>query len=113
MPEFVLFSVILLLVLVGYWSLVTLPRQRDFQKRQRYAQTLSAGDQVITFGGIIGKVVDLDVDRGIAHVEIADGVVVRLVTAAIERAYDPQELAENVQLGLKSDDVSNEKLQGS
>jgi preprotein translocase YajC subunit len=98
--EFVLVTVILLLGLAGYYSMVTYPKQRDFQKRQRYIRTLNVGDEVITYGGIIGRVLDIEADQGIAHVEIAEGVVIRLVTAALMQAYDPEEIAKNAQRGM-------------
>ncbi len=93
MPEFVLLGFIFLLVLGAYWALVVYPKQRNFQKRQRYVSTLSPGEEVITYGGIIGKIVEVEAEKGIAQVEIADGIIVRFVTAAVMQAYNPEELA--------------------
>ena len=56
MQEFVLLGIVLVLGLGAYWSLVIFPRQRDFQKQQKYVNTLNVGDEMITFGGIIGRV---------------------------------------------------------
>jgi preprotein translocase subunit YajC len=95
MPEFVLFGFIFLMVLGAYWALVVYPKQRDFQKRQQYVSTLRPGEQVITYGGIIGKIVEVEAEKGLAHVEIADGTIVRVVTAALIQAYDPEELAKS------------------
>ena len=97
MSEFVLVGLLLLLGLGAYWSMVIFPRQRDFQKQQRYVRSLQTGDEMITYGGIIGRVLSIEADQGIAHVEIADGVVVRVVTASLIRPYDPNELAESAQ----------------
>lgn len=99
MQEFALLAVIMLLGLAAWYSMVTYPKQREFQKRQKYARTLSAGDEVITYSGLIGKVVAIEGDKGIAHVEIAEGVVVRFVTAALMQAYDPDEIARNALMG--------------
>jgi preprotein translocase subunit YajC len=93
MPEFVLFGFIFLLVLGAYWALVVYPKQRDFQKRQQYVSTVNPGQEVITYGGLIGKIIEVDAQKGIAHIEIADGIIVRLVTAAVMQAYNPEELA--------------------
>jgi preprotein translocase subunit YajC len=103
MEEFALLGVVLLLGLTAYWSMVIFPKQRDFQKRQRFARQLSVGDEVITYGGIIGKVIDIRADEGIAYVEIADGVVIRLVTAALMQPYDPEEIARNARIGLEKE----------
>jgi preprotein translocase subunit YajC len=103
MEEFALVGVVLLLGLTAYWSMVLFPKQRDFQKRQRFARTLSVGDEVITYGGIIGKVIDIHAETGIAYVEIAEGVVIRLVTAALMQPYDPEEIARNARIGLEKE----------
>ena len=98
--EFVLLAVVMLLGLGAYWAMVIYPKQRDFSKRQRYVRALAAGDEVVTYGGIIGKVLAIDAEKGIARVEIADGVVVRLVTAALVQAYDEEAFAEAARKGL-------------
>lgn len=100
MPEIVLVGVILILGLGAYWSMVIFPKQRDFQKRQRYLATVSPGDEMITYGGIIAKVREVRPEDGIAYVEIADGVVVRILLAALVRPYDPAELREAAQRAL-------------
>lgn len=97
MNEIIILAVILVLGLGAYWSLVIFPRQREFQKQQKYVRELHEGDEMITFGGIIGKVMFIDADAGVAHVEIAPGITIRVVTAALMRPYDPAELAESVQ----------------
>jgi preprotein translocase subunit YajC len=102
MTEFIVFSFILVLLLGAYWSLVIFPRQRDFQKRQNFVRTLAEGDEVITAGGIIGRVLDIRSEEGIAYVELADGVIVRAISASLLQAFDPQELAANVKKGLTS-----------
>ncbi len=100
MQEFALVTVILLLALGAYGSMVTFPKQRDFQKRQKFARALTEGDEVITYGGIIGKVLEIDAEMGIAYVEIADNVVLRMITAALMQPYDAEAIAENARKGL-------------
>lgn len=98
MEEIILLGVVLILGLGAYWSLVIYPRQRDFQKQQKYVSTLNPGDEMITFGGIIGRVVMVEPENGIATIEIADGVVVRVLVASLMRPYDPEELAQSAEL---------------
>ncbi len=95
MQEFAFLTVIMLLVLGGYWSFYVFPRQREFNKRQKYVRSLHEGDEVVTFGGMVGKVRAIDSEAGVAHVEIAEGLVVRFVIASIVSEYDPEQLAEN------------------
>jgi preprotein translocase subunit YajC len=93
--EFILVGLILSLAFAAYYALVLFPRQRSFVKRQQLARSLARGDEVITYGGVIGRVVEVNADEGIAHVELAEGVVVRVVNASIVSRYDPVDVAEN------------------
>jgi len=102
MPEFVLVFAILALVLGGYWALIIFPKQRAFQHKQKFARSLHVGDEVVTYGGIVGKIIDIDADQGISQVEIAEGVRIKLLTAALQQVYNPDELAYNAKLGIKS-----------
>jgi preprotein translocase YajC subunit len=101
MQEFALLALIMLLGLGAYWAMVIFPKQRDFQKRQRYVRALAEGDEVVTYGGIIGKVKAIEAEKGIAHVEIAEGVIVRLITAALVQQYDPEVFAAAAQKALE------------
>ncbi len=103
MQEFGFLLVIMVLLLGGYWSFFVFPRQREFNKRQQYVRSLSRGDEVVTFGGMIGEVVDVDGEAGVVHVQIADGLVVRFVAASIVSEYDPEEIAHNAQRGLDAE----------
>jgi preprotein translocase subunit YajC len=106
MREFGFLLVVMLLVMGGYWSFFLYPRQREFNKRQKYVRSLRAGDEVMTFGGMIGRVVDIDGEAGIAHVEIAEGVVVRFAAASIVGEFDAERLAENAQIDAAGEDAA-------
>ncbi len=97
--EFALLALVVLLGLGAYWAMVLFPKQRDFTKRQRYVRSLAEGDEVVTYGGIVGKVLQIESEKGLAHVEIAPGVVVRLITAALMQPYDPEEFAKAALIG--------------
>jgi preprotein translocase subunit YajC len=103
MQEYIAVGILLILGLGAYWAMVIYPRQRDFQKRQQYVSALNEGDEVITYGGMIARVIRVDAEKGIVHAEIADGVVVRLIAAAVVQKYDAEELALNAQKGLGGD----------
>ncbi len=109
MQEFVAFSVVILLLMGAYWSMVVFPKQRAFKNHNQYVRTLGPGDEVITFGGIIGTIVRMDAEAGIAYVEIAQGVEVRLLTAALTRPYQPEDVALHSQVGV--DPAAERKIQ--
>jgi len=99
MLEFVLVFMILVLVLGAYWAMVIFPKQREFQFKQKVVRSLHVGDEVITYGGIVGKIIDIDPDSGISYIEIADGVQIKLLTAALQQVFDPEEIERNAQMG--------------
>jgi preprotein translocase subunit YajC len=109
MGEFIGFSFVMLVVLAAYWSFVILPRQRMFRKHNKYVTTLKVGDEVITAGGIVGTVARLETDRGLAYVKIADGIEVKVITAALSRPFDAEEIAISSQIGI--DPTAEQRLQ--
>jgi preprotein translocase subunit YajC len=103
MPEIILLALIMALGMGAYWTMVLFPKQREFQKRQNFVRTLAEGDEVITAGGIIGRIVGLDAEQGIAFVEIANGLVVRMIAASLLSPFDPEEMARQARMGLEKD----------
>lgn len=103
MGELLFVALIMTLGMGAYWAMVLFPRQREFQTRQRMARELSAGDEVVTFGGVIGRVQRIDAEQGIAWIEIAPDLEIRVVTAAIVQRYDAEAVARNAQVGLRKD----------
>lgn len=100
MLEFVLVFAVLSLALGAYWAMFIFPKQRAFKHKQKVVRSLHVGDEIVTYGGIVGRIVDIDVDAGISFVEIADGVTIKLLTAALQQVYDSGEIARNANIGL-------------
>ena len=99
MLEFAFVFAVLALILGGYWTLFVFPKQRAFRHKQKIVRSLHVGDEIVTYGGLIGKIIDIDAAQGLAYVEIADGVTIRLLTAALQQVYDPKEIAYSAQIG--------------
>ena len=108
MPEIAIVAVIMLLGMGAYWSMVVFPKQREFQKRQKFVRALAEGDEVITAGGIIGRVVDLNAEEGIAYVDIGNQLVVRMIAASLLTPFDPEELANNMRRGVEQTPAQTE-----
>jgi preprotein translocase subunit YajC len=62
------------------------PRQQRMRQQQTTAKQLSIGDQVVSAGGIYGRVVAMDND--VAEVEVAPGVVMTFLRRAINARPD-------------------------
>ena len=72
------------LVLIGV--LMFWPQWQARRRRQKQMAELRVGDQVMTVGGIIGKLTYFNADENRARIEIAPEVEIRVVVAAISRA---------------------------
>jgi preprotein translocase subunit YajC len=86
---------------IGIYSFLILPRQRAFRERQKLVSQLAVGTDVITYGGVIGKVTQIEAEQGIVHLEIAPGVKVRVLAQAISSEYQPTAIAESAQKAMK------------
>ena len=71
-----------ILIFVIMYFLLIRPQQKKMKEHQAMVAALRRGDQVVTQGGVIGKVVKVKED-GEAEVEIAEGVKVRVLKATI------------------------------
>jgi preprotein translocase subunit YajC len=71
-----------LLIFVIMYFLIIRPQRTQMKKREEMLKNVRRGDQVITGGGILGKVTKV-IDDAELEVEITDGVKVRLVRSLI------------------------------
>ncbi len=72
----------MLLIFVVFYFMLIRPQQKKFKEHSALLAGLKKGDEVITSGGILGKVVDADKD-GVTTVEIASGVTVKVTKQSI------------------------------
>ncbi|MFW8636858.1 preprotein translocase subunit YajC [Cribrihabitans pelagius] len=82
----------LILIFVIMYFLLIRPQQKKMKQHQAMVDGLRRGDQVVTQGGVIGKVAKVKED-GEVEVEIADGVKVRVVKATIAQVLSKTEPA--------------------
>ncbi|MCB2115530.1 MAG: preprotein translocase subunit YajC [Rhodobacteraceae bacterium] len=84
----------LILIFAIMYFLMIRPQQKKMKEHRAMVDALRRGDQVVTQGGIIGKVSKVKED-GELEVEIADGVKVRVVKATIVQVVSKTEPAAN------------------
>ncbi len=70
------------LIFVIMWFMLIRPQQKKMKEHRAMVEGLRRGDQVITAGGLIGKVAKVK-DDGEIDVEIAEGIKVRVVRSTI------------------------------
>lgn len=83
----------LILIFVIMYFLLIRPQQKKMKEHQALVAGLRRGDQVVTQGGLIGKVSKVKDDAEI-EVEIAEGVKVRVVRQTITQVLSKTEPAE-------------------
>jgi preprotein translocase subunit YajC len=104
------FLLVILLGVGALWLIVIRPQRRK-QKLQQSMQTeLSIGDEIITAGGVYGKVTQIDDDD--VHVEIAPNVEVRLARRAIAAQLTEHE-PEAADASVEPVDASDENPQAA
>ncbi|WP_428428579.1 preprotein translocase subunit YajC [Pararhizobium sp.] len=71
-----------LLIFVVMYFLIIRPQRANMKRREELLKNIRRGDQVVTGGGILGKVTKV-VDDSELEVEIADGVKIRVVRSGV------------------------------
>lgn len=72
-----------ILIFVVFYFLLIRPQQKRAKEHRLLVQSLTKGHQVVTAGGITGKVVKAKADSETVEVEIASGVVVDVIRQMI------------------------------
>ena len=87
-------SLVPLLLIFGImYFLLIRPQQKKLKEHQEMVAALRRGDQVITQGGVMGKVTKVKDDSNEIEVQIADGVNVRVVRSTIATVVNKTEPA--------------------
>ena len=87
-------SLVPLILIFGImYFLLIRPQQKKLKEHQQMVAALRRGDQVITQGGVMGKVTKVKDDSNEIEVEIASGVNVRVVRSPIATVVNKTEPA--------------------
>ncbi|MCF2903490.1 preprotein translocase subunit YajC [Octadecabacter sp. CECT 8868] len=92
MEAFGQFIPLILIFGIMYFLLIR-PQQQKMKQHQAMIEAVRRGDQVVTQGGVIGKVSKVK-DDGEVEVEIADGVKVRVVKSTLAQVLNKTEPAD-------------------
>ena len=88
------FLPLILIFLIMYFLMIR-PQQKKMKEHRAMVEALRRGDQVVTQGGIIGKVTRVKDGESEIEVEIADGVKVRVVRSTVTQVLSRTEPAAN------------------
>jgi preprotein translocase subunit YajC len=85
------FFILILLALL--WFMLIRPQRRRQQAAVRLLDTIRVGKEIVTAGGLYGRVTAVEADE--VRVEVADGVEVRIakraVAAVVSEDEEPEE----------------------
>ena len=78
-----LVGMILPLAIMGaFYFLFVMPQQRKTKEHKKMIEALSKGSEVVTTGGLLGRIVELD--DNFVQLELADNVQVHVQRAAVQ-----------------------------
>ena len=81
------------LIIVLFWFMLIRPQQKRMKQHQEMVAALNSGDTVVMSNGMIGKVTRVEDQE--AMVEIAQGVIVRVIKAMVTEVRTRGEIAAN------------------
>ena len=93
----------LLLIFAIFYFLLIRPQQKRVKEHQLLVSTLKKGDEVVTAGGIVGKITKAAEGSDRVSVEIAKGVEVEVLRSTISTAVN-----KTAPVGTKSGAVKND-----
>lgn len=88
---FASFIPLILIFAIMYFLLIR-PQQKKMKEHKAMVEALRRGDQILTQGGIVGKVTKVQED-GLLEVEIAEGVKVKIMRHTIVQVMSKTEPA--------------------
>ena len=86
-------SLIIIVVLFAlFWVFLIRPQRRRGLEQRELLESLEPGDEIVSTGGLFGVIKSIDGDE--LHVEIAEGLTVRMakraVAGLVERDEEPE-----------------------
>ncbi len=79
----------LVLIFVVFWFLLIRPQQKRMKEHRSVIAAIKKGDEVMTTGGIVGKVIKAHESSPTVEVEIADNVRVQVARGQIAGLWNP------------------------
>ncbi|MAD14134.1 MAG: preprotein translocase subunit YajC [Pelagibacteraceae bacterium] len=80
----------LILIFVIFYFLLIRPQQKRIKEHKAMVDALSRGDNVVTAGGIVGKVARI-VDGDKAEIQISENVSVQVIKSTISQVLSKTE----------------------
>jgi|TARA_Y100001935_G_C17249460_1_gene480179 preprotein translocase subunit YajC len=80
----------LILIFVIFYFLLIRPQQKRIKEHKAMVEALARGDNVVTAGGIVGKVARI-IDGDKAEIQISDNVTIQVIKSTISQVLSKTE----------------------
>ena len=102
-------SIIMMVLLVGVmWFFMFRPQQKKMKEHQQLITNLKKGDEVMTNGGIMGRIIDLD--NFAIDLEIAKNTIIRIQRGVVVQVLPKGSLKATLGSNKAANDDKNVKL---
>ncbi len=82
----------LILIFTVFYFLIIRPQSKKMKEHQATINALKIGDKIITSGGIIGVVKDIDDKENTLEIEISDRVNVKILRSYVANLVNKEEV---------------------
>jgi preprotein translocase subunit YajC len=82
--------IVLVALFVFFWLFVIRPQRRRAQEQRVLHESIAVGDEIVTLGGMLGRVRSIDEDDDTLEVEVAPGTSVRVVRRGVATVIAPE-----------------------
>ena len=79
-----------ILIFVIFYFLLIRPQQKRIKEHKAMVEALARGDNVVTAGGIVGKVARI-IDGDKAEIQISDNVTIQVIKSTISQVLSKTE----------------------
>jgi len=94
-PDFSFTSFVpLILIFAVFYFLIVRPQTKKMKDHQAMVNNLKVGNKVVTNGGIIGVVKDVNEKENQVEIEIADGVNIKILKNFVTDLVDEKKIEE-------------------
>jgi preprotein translocase subunit YajC len=97
-----------ILVFAIFYLLLIRPQQKKMKEHDNMIKDLKVGDKVLTGGGIIGKIVNVNNDKNLVTVMISKDVEIEVLNHTITSVIKEED-AKNIEKKLKEDKNNKNK----
>ncbi|MDO5733745.1 MAG: preprotein translocase subunit YajC [Eubacteriales bacterium] len=94
------FSMILMVVMLGgFWFLLMRPQRKREKKLREDLQAMKVGDRIMTIGGIVGRVMNINADEVTVSTSAANTLMTFKMSAISQVLKDNEEVKSTVEKG--------------